>query len=81
MAQILQPDFQLMVNDVRLAHLFEALDELHSAASEGQLQKLTALNDVELVGWLRDFVYTAQETIAEIEGRENTRPANLKLVK
>lgn len=80
MAQIQQPNIQLLYNDARLATLFEALDELHSAASEGQLQKITGLNSVELVGWLREFVYTAQETIVELEDQDGN-PPNLRLVK
>jgi hypothetical protein len=80
MAQIHKPNIQLLYNDARLAALFDTLDELHSAASEGQLQKITGLNSVELVGWLREFVYTAQETIAELEG-DDGNPPNLRRVK
>lgn len=40
MGSTLQPNFQLLYNDARLAALFEALDELHGAVSEGELQKL-----------------------------------------
>lgn len=79
MAQIHQ--LQLLYNDARLADLFQALDELHSAASEGQLQVVTGLNNAEMLGWLREFVYTAQETIAEIEGGDTNPQPSLMLVK
>jgi hypothetical protein len=49
--------------------VFEAMDDLHSAASEGQITDLTALDNRELVGWLQELIYTAQETITEIEER------------
>jgi len=58
---------QVLHTDVMFAEMFEMLDELHTAASEGELHTMTSLNRRELVGWLRDLVYTAQETIAEIE--------------
>jgi hypothetical protein len=58
----------LLTND-GLEAVFEVFDDLHDAASEGQLQELTALDNRELLGWLRELVFTAQETISEIENR------------
>ncbi len=52
--------------DNTLGELYEALDELHSAASDGQLSEMTKLSKRELLAWLRDVIYTAQETIEEI---------------
>lgn len=82
MGQIHQPDFEIIYNDARLAGLSQYLDELHSAASEGQLQAVTPLSDAELVGWLQEMIYTATETIQEIEQRpaQNAVP-HLRLVK
>jgi hypothetical protein len=65
-----QPNIHYLLNDSRLAAAFEALDDLHDAATEGTLTDHTALNNRELVCWLRDLVYTAQETIAEIESEK-----------
>ena len=70
MAQIHQPNFQVIYNDARLAGLSQYLDELHSAASDGQLQNVTPLSHEELVGWLQELIYTAEETIAEINHQE-----------
>jgi hypothetical protein len=69
-----QPNLQLLYNDARLAYLFDALDELHSAAGDGNLHALTTLSKVEMVGWLRELVFTAQETIAEIEQHSSEMP-------
>ena len=80
MTQILQPNFQLLYNEARLATLYQALDELHSAASEGRLNTVTPLNKIELLGWLHEFVYTAQETIAEIEGSACSDKPGVSLV-
>lgn len=73
-----------LLTDAGLAALHEAFDDLHDAASEGQIHELTGLNQRELVGWLREVVFTAQETIAEIENKNNRRmqqQATLQLVK
>lgn len=56
-----------LLTDAGLAAVYEAFDELHDAVSEGQIQEMTPLDRRELLGWLRELVFTAQETIAEIE--------------
>jgi gluconate kinase len=76
-----QPDFQVLHYDGRLAALFQVLDELHSAASDGNLRGATPLTDRELVGWLQDCIYTAQETIHEIEQGRAKQQTHLRLVK
>lgn len=58
-----------LITDARLAAMFEVFDDLHDAASEGELHDVTGLDNRELVGWLRELVFTAQETITEIEKR------------
>ncbi len=58
-----------LLTDAGLAAVYEVFDDLHDAASEDQLQELTALDKRELLGWLRELVFTAQETITEIENR------------
>ena len=80
MAKILHPNIQLLYTEARLAALYQALDELHTAASEDRLNAQTTVSKVELVGWLHELVYTAQETIAEIEGRGGTERPALSLV-
>lgn len=79
MRQAHQYDHDYRFSDARMAALFEAFDDLHTAVSEGDLETITTLNKRELVGWLRELVYTAEETITEIE-KNATYPA-LQLVK
>jgi hypothetical protein len=81
MGQIHQPNFQIIYTDARLAGLSQYLDELHSAASEGQLPALTPLSKHELLGWLHELIYTAEETIMEIEQAEHQAVPHLRLVK
>lgn len=71
MGSTLQPNLQLLYNDARLSALFDALDELHSAASDGNLHDVTPLTNAEMIAWLRDVMYTAQETIEEIESNSD----------
>jgi hypothetical protein len=79
MGQAHQLKHDIRFSDARMADLFEVFDDLHTAASEGELEAITSLNKRELVGWLRELMYTAQETITEIE-KHSTYPA-LRLVK
>ena len=58
---------QLLYNDARLATLLDALDTLHTAASEDALDGVTTLSKAELMGWLCEIVYTAQETMTELQ--------------
>jgi hypothetical protein len=67
MGQTHQTNHDIRLSDARMAAVFEVFDDLHTAASEGQLEALTSLNSRELVGWLRELMFTAQETISEIE--------------
>lgn len=81
MGQTHQANVHYLVNDSRLATAFEVLDELHSAAADGRLHLLTTMTQRELLGWLRDLMYTAQETIEEIEDRMERQAPPLRLIK
>jgi hypothetical protein len=72
---IQNPEHQLAVlyRDQQLADLFEVLDQLHSAASEGRLSAETTLSEREMVAWLHELIYTAQQTIEEIEANQPQR--------
>ena len=67
MGQTHQTNHDIRLSDARMAAMIEVFDNLHTAASEGQLEAMTTLNNRELVGWLRELMFTAQETISEIE--------------
>ncbi len=47
--------------------LFLMLDQLHDAASAGELSDVTPMTAEQMTGWLREIIYTARETIVEIE--------------
>jgi hypothetical protein len=81
MGPTLQPNLQLLYNTARLSDVLEALDELHSAASDGNVRAVTPLSNAELISWLYEVVYTAQETMNEIESKNADEAVELTLVR
>lgn len=81
MGQTHQHTAQTCFIDPRLAAAFELLDELHTAVSEGELSLFTPMSTTEIVDWLREFTYTAHETLVEIEKRGAPVTPHLRLVK
>ena len=81
MGPTLQLNLQLLYNDARLGNLLDALDELHSVASEGRLSEITTITDAELKSWLYELIYTAQETMAEIERHHEQCEPELTLIR
>lgn len=57
----------------QLEDVMDYIDELHSAASEGNSQSFTGLSEVEVMNYLRELIYTAQEAIGEIERTRETK--------
>ena len=51
-----------------MEELFLRLDLLHDYAAAGRLEDATALSCVDLRGWLEELIYTARETLREMEG-------------
>jgi hypothetical protein len=80
MGPTLQLNLHLLYNDARLGNLLDTLDELHTAASEGSLRQITTVSDAELVGWLYEVMYTAQEIMSEIDSHHEAREPELALV-
>jgi len=58
---------QTLFTDVRFESIFNALDRLHDAASSGTLHEVSNLSTDEIIGWLQDIAFTANETIRELE--------------
>lgn len=50
-----------------MEELFLRLDLLHDYASQGRLSEASPLSRDELQAWLRDLIYTARETLREME--------------
>ncbi len=54
-------------SDAGFERIFAKLDLLHDLASEGRLIEATPLRATEVIGWLEDIIFTAEETIREID--------------
>lgn len=63
----------------RLTDVLETLDTVHNAASNNMLDTLNARGKSEIVSWLREIAYIANETIDELE-QTSERPA-LRVIK
>ena len=50
-----------------MEELFLRLDLLHDYAAAGRLEDATPLSPAELRGWLEELIYTARETLREME--------------
>lgn len=66
-----QPNLQIVPKDALFADLYETLDDLHTAVTEGQIHSVTALSKREILAWLKDMAYTIAETINEIEAGDS----------
>lgn len=62
---------QALFTDIRFESIFNAIDRLHDAASSGKLAEVTNLSTDEVIGWLRDIAYTANETIRELDASDD----------
>lgn len=49
--------------------MFLALDRLHDDVSAGRPDNVSSLGPAEMVGWLEEIIYTAQEAITEIRAK------------
>ena len=52
-----------------MEELFLRLDLLHDYASSRRLDEATSLSRAELQGWLEEVIFTARETLREMEQR------------
>lgn len=80
--QTAQTSIQLLPRGSRLDLVYETIDELHTAICEGQLEKPPEFDSpADLMNWLRDVVYTAQETISELEKAQVKARPTLRMVR
>lgn len=67
-----------------LPDLLEILDDLHSAASEGDLPRFTTLGTEEVTSLLEELVFVAQETLRELHkqsSRTHSRPQRTPMLR
>ncbi len=79
---------QNRLTEYHLETLLATLDRLHDATTTDTLAAVSNLSAEDVVGWLEDIIYTAQETLKEMGMEapltsdttlEVSRPAQLSL--
>ena len=61
--------------------VLELLDQVHTAVSDRDLAVVTSMSKQELVRYLQDVIYTAQETIDELHRQQDEEVSFLRVVK
>ncbi|MEQ8672156.1 MAG: hypothetical protein RLP44_21130 [Aggregatilineales bacterium] len=80
MLQNQEHQLTLFYSDSALNQLYDVLDQLHNAASEGRTQMISRMSTDDLKGVLQDIIYTAQETLSEIESQSERPAPQLRLL-
>jgi hypothetical protein len=77
-----QAQIQLLPRTNRIDVAYETIDDLHSAICEsGSVDNVSDFQSrAELLNWLRDVIYTAQETITELESNEEKPGSMLRVI-
>ncbi len=66
-------------NNQRLNDLLDLLDELHSAASDATVTEFSGMTHQEVMGLLREVVYTSQETMRELQQHRKKATAFIRV--
>ncbi len=65
-----QPGHTPAFDELWFETVFTALDRLHDALSAGCGTAVSPVAPDDMVGWLEDIIYTAQESIVEIRAQK-----------
>ncbi|HLA45116.1 MAG TPA: hypothetical protein VJZ27_16845 [Aggregatilineales bacterium] len=65
--QILSKLLTEQYTEANFEALLQIMDRLHDAAAIGDLKSVSPLDAREMIGWLDDLVFTAEETIRELQ--------------
>lgn len=64
----------LMYNPSRLGDVLDALDDIHSAVSDGRMKQTTTVTAADLREWLGEIIYMASQTLEEMDVNREARP-------
>ncbi|MGJ3240213.1 MAG: hypothetical protein ACFE0Q_16010 [Anaerolineae bacterium] len=59
----------------QLEDMLEFIDMLHTVVSEGDLPNFAEMDEAQMMNLLREIVYTAQQTIIELEATRASKRA------
>lgn len=65
--KMLQNLMEEKYTEVHFEVFLQFLDGLHDAATVGELNSVSPMDIREILGWLDDIIYTAEETVREIQ--------------
>ena len=71
---------EISITTEQLMDMIEMLDQLHTAASNGDATTFTNMNAHDLGNMLRDMIYIAQQTIDEVDAHERKHKPLLRLL-
>ncbi|MGB7338639.1 MAG: hypothetical protein WBC91_07090 [Phototrophicaceae bacterium] len=60
-------------NRMQIEDVLDFIDTLHSVASDGELPYFAEMDEAEIMSVLRDIIYTAQETLVELQSVHNSK--------
>lgn len=63
-----RPSLTLMYNPSRLGDVLDALDDVHTAVSDGTLTQTATITRSDLREWLQEIIYLASQTLVEMDG-------------
>lgn len=64
------------ISELTLESVLQTLDRLHDAVVSDSFDENCTVDRETVVGWLEDIIYTAQETIGELQGDEDHQSAD-----
>jgi hypothetical protein len=65
--QILQKMLTEQLTEAHFEALLQVMDRLHDAATVGELESTTPMDAREVMGWLDDIIFTAEEVARELQ--------------
>ena len=65
--QILHKMLTEQLTEAHFEALLHVMDRLHDAAAVGELDGMTSLEAREVLGWLDDIIFTAEEVVRELQ--------------
>lgn len=68
---------QSKISDVQLESVLNTLDRLHDAATEQALASESSVEPKQIIGWLEDIIFTAQETLKELQSQSQSERKQL----
>jgi hypothetical protein len=74
--QVLHEMLNEQYTEAHFEALLQIVDRLHDAAAAGKLGEVSPMEAREVIGWLDDIIFTAEETLRELQATFNANSQN-----